>query len=164
MQKNHLTLPVVVGLAVGVVLIASVWYFYSYILSEGTPPGSGQLLEFNTPNKLTEVKLLFSKYPSNATTYGFSRGDKTITFDYIVQESVDTNGDGFKETVRRLDLFVTYDETYGNIQDYPYAKLVSMNATCTEPSPSNAYKWVNVEQPATDGQVLDYLRNTGCVY
>lgn len=126
--------------------------------------GPPQLKEFDVPDQLAEVKLLQAKYSSDIQA-GFSRSDeKTIQFHYLIARSVDTDGDGYKETPRHLELTLTCDESGGTIDKNPDAKILGEKIQCTEPSPSDIRTFVDVVPPAEDGKIMDFIQNVKCVF
>jgi hypothetical protein len=163
---NGLALPVILGLSVGIAFVLMIVYLSNYEAERETDV-NGALVEFTVPPRLPEVKLFLSKYPVHLATPSLHRSieDHTIEFDYTMQKLVNftAGGDYSKSVLRKLDLWVVYDESHGFIQNHPDDKPLRMNATCSQPSPRNPFEWVNVTAPAYDGQVLDFIRDSKCV-
>ncbi len=160
-----IVVPVILGLVLGIAFMIALAYSVCF-LSTRKYLGSGELSEFIVPNELPEVKLLFDKYPANEITEGFSRNEdrKIIQFDYIVPETVDTDGDGYRESPRHLDLMLTYDESGGTIDINPNAKLMQMKVRCTQPSPSDFRTYIDIFRPAQYGKVMGFIQNAKCIF
>ena|GEM_PF-6687404 len=172
MQKsegNHgdITLPVAVGLAVGIGFLVILAYSVGNL-----PPIArtferpSQFDEFTVPDQLAEVKLLKEKYPSDITQEGFGRNqnEHTIQFYYLVAKSVDVDGDGRSETVRQLELTLTYDESEGTLEENPDAKLFGMQIRCIEPAVSIIRANDVVIDSAEDGEVRNFIQKSECIY
>ena len=121
--------------------------------------------EFKTVEQVPEVKFLIDKY-TNDVQPGFARSndEKTIRYDYLIAEAIDTDGDGYKESVRHLDLILLYDESGGKIYKNPDAKLIQMKIECTQPSSSDIRTYIDVMPPVEDGKVMDFIQNEKCMF
>lgn len=138
------------------------------------PAGSSRGEEFKSLEEHnSDVKLFLDKYGDHNSTKGFGRfpNNNTIKFTYVAAAYVDKNGDGIKETNRRLDLTVLYDES-GEGSDrlisnsYDPARVKQIEIRCREQTrltPDIDKAFTDVVPPAYDGHVKDFIENVKCL-
>ncbi|HEX7032131.1 MAG TPA: hypothetical protein VF172_03945 [Nitrososphaera sp.] len=167
-NQGDITLPVAIGLALGIGFLVILSYSVGNL-----PPIArtferpSQFDEFTVPDQLAEVKLLKEKYPSDIIVqegFGRNQDEHTIQFYYLVAKSVDVDGDGHSETLRQLELMVKYDESSGTLEENPDAELLGMQIRCIEPAISIIRANDAVVGSAEDGQVMNFIQKSECIY
>jgi hypothetical protein len=164
--NQSVTLPVIFGLSIGI----GFFVILSYSIGNLPPIARtferpSQFEEFTVPDQLAEVKLLKEKYPSDIGQEGFGRNqnEHTIQFYYLVANSVDVDGDGHRETVRQLELTLTYDESSGTLEENQDAELLGMQIRCLEPAISIIRANDVVIDSAEDGEVMNFIQKSECI-
>ena len=167
-SNSGVLLPVIIGLALGVAFIVSIAVFTT--TSTAFPYRPPIEDEFRSIEQIPEVRLFLDKYGDHDFNNGFSRFQNgTIKFSYITWAQVDKDGDGYKETFRRLELTLFYDESGGMpiYKSYDPDRLKQIQVRCREQiaiSLDEDQSFTDIMRPAYDGQVRDILENARCLF
>ena len=173
---NGLLVPVIIGLVAGVVFIFAIHTFVrgpippilsiSHKFPEKVPIED----ELKNIEQIQEVKLFLEKYDDNNSTAYFGHfQNETIQIRYTTWAQVDKDGDGYKETFRRLELTLFYDESGGKpiYKSYDPERLKQIEIRCREQiaiSLDEEKAFTDIILPAYDGQVRDVIENAKCLF
>lgn len=170
-DKSSMAIPVIVGLAAGIALVILFASFMTPIFSFTTTAAkSGPTTEkdFQRAERLQSVQLFGEKYPD--FTSGFSQNSTAVTYHYNVSRWGDADGDGYKETFRRLSLSATFagstlDIGSGSMGEDASAAsgLRHIEIKCDVASDDNRTLHNLVPPAHGEENVMDFLQHAKCI-
>lgn len=164
-----MAIPVMVGTAIGIALLVLFALFPAPFTTNTKGGGPATKKDFQRAEQLQSVQLFEEKYPD--FTNGFSQNSTAVTYYYNVSRWGDADGDGYKESFRRLSLSAAFE---GNTLDLgsgggekdassTSSGLQRIEIKCDVASDENRTLYNFITPGCGEENVINFLQKVKCI-
>lgn len=172
--SNDALLPVIAGLVAGIALIAafSAAFPHGSLVRSFFPHAPHPDELFVEVEQVPEVRLFLEKYndthsDQNHLAKGFSRQPDGSASQYLYSafRNLDMDGDGYTETLRRVELSIIFEGDRGNNNDSSNnaPRVRQMEIHCLQLSSEEPRSFADLFSPAFDGSVGAFIEGNNCL-